>query len=265
MAKARLFVDRNVASGNLWNCAAATLSGSSAVSALPWTNTQNPERTTIARSATGTGEAYIDIDLGAGYASYPVTAIAVANVKLLGAGVLKLQERGTSGSPGSATDVVTLPSQDAQRRIAYAYPAATVTKRHYRLLFTNPTSASDYAELGYVFLGSHFEPGVNFSAPADVGYEDPSQERRSDGGQKTMVARATYYEGKCLFREMLDADFDAMEACYALVTGGLPFFQILDATRARLNALVRITGGLAVPVTTSPGRSSCEYAWEEAL
>lgn len=264
MAKARLLVDRNVTSGNLWNCSAATVSGSSAVSSLPWSNTQNPERTTIARSSTGTGTANVDIDLGAGYASFPVTAIAVANVKLIGTGVLKLQERGTAGAPGAAVDVVTLPTQDSLRKIAYAFPSS-LTKRHYRLLFTNPTAASDYAELGYVFLGSYFEPTWNYSAPADMKLEDPSEARRSDGGQETRVVRPSYYTGLCEFSDLPDADFDALEAVYARVAGGAPFFQVLDTTRPRMNCLARITDGLGAPISRAIARTSPSYHWQETL
>ncbi len=266
MAKTRIFVDRNVANGNLWNAATAALTGSSAASALPWTNTQNPERLTVGRSATGTGEAYLDIDLGAGYASYPVTAIGVANVKLLGTGVLKLQELGVAAAPGAATDVVTLPTQHTYRKIAYAYPAAAVTKRHYRLLFTNPTAVSDYAELGFVFLGSYFEPGVNWSAPADFAYQDPSQIRASDGGQESLRQRTPYYEAGLEFRDLSQSDFDAMHAIYDLVQGiGTPFFLVLDADQGWQNALVRFTSGIHPNRGRAYGRTSFLCSYKEWL
>lgn len=264
--KTRFFVDRNVANGNLWNATFVALSGSTTAAALPWTNTQNPERMTVGRSATGTGTAYIDIDLGANYASYPVTAIAVANVKLIGSGVLKLQERGTGSTPGSATDVATLPTQDAFRKIAFAYPAATVTKRHYRLLFTNPGSDNDYAELGFVFLGSYFEPGVNWSSPSEFGYDDPSLVRTADGGQESLRTRTPYYEGALEFRDILQADFDALHTIYDIcVTAGAPFFLMLDEDQDWQNALVRFSGGIRPVRGRSPGRLTFNCAYKEWL
>jgi hypothetical protein len=257
MAKAQFFVDRNVAgTGNLWNASFATLTASSEVSALPGANTQNFERATIWRSVSGTGEASLDLDLGAGYTAYPVTGVALANVKLVGAGVVKLQERGNAGSPGAASDVATLPTQDSRRRITYVTFAA-VTKRHWRLLFTNPGADDDYAEIGYAWLGSYFEPGVNWSVPAEFPYVDPSIVRRSQGGQKSVVQRDPYYTAALQFRDIVDADFDALHAIFEIVRTTTPFVLALDAAEPWQNLLASF-----LQVTPQRGRSVGRTTWQ---
>lgn len=264
MAKARFFVDRGVAAtGNLWSASTSTVSASSEATALPAAATRNPDRTYPWRSAVDTGEAALDLDLGTGYTSYPVTAVALANVRLLGTGVVKLQERGTGSSPGTATDVLTLPAMDAGRRITYGYPASPVTARHYRLLFTNPTSAEDFAEVGYVFIGQYFEPAVNFSTPADFPYEDPSVARVSESGQATFVERTPYYAGDLTFSDLAQSDFDALHAIYQIVRGTTPFFLVLDANQAWQNALVQIVGGLGINRGRSVGRTTVRCPYQE--
>lgn len=266
MAKAQFFVDRAVASGNLWNASFVTLTPSSEVSALPGANSQNPERATVWRSVTGTGEASIDLDLGAGYASYPVTGAALANVKLIGAHAdraVKLQTRGNGGSPGAATDVGTFDTQDATNLIAYLNFVPT-SARHWRLLWSNADSESDYAELGYAFLGSYFEPTINFSVPSDFPYDTYSTVRRSDGGQKSVTARATYAEAALSFMELPAADFNALRAIYALVGTAKPFFIVLDQTRDWLNYFAHFTR-IAQSVGRSAERQTFNCVCEEWL
>lgn len=260
MAKSQLFVDRNVTTGNLWQVAAAALTASSAASALPATNTQNPDRTKTWQSAQNTTTQYIDIDLGASYAA---TGVAIANLRLLGAGALKLQQRGTSGSPGAAVDVATLPAMDARTQVTYV-TFGTVTARHWRLLWTNPTSASDYASAGYVFLGQYYETTVNPSSPLDLPRLPLSTARTSDYGQKTFQRKGDLYTVRLQYRDLPEADSDAIRAIYEIVQVTAPFFYVLDNTRGWQSWLVRMSG-FTPGISRGYGRFNQDVTVEEAL
>lgn len=260
MARARFLLDRTVTTGNRWNAPATVISASSSVPALPAAASQNPDRSYIWRSNPSTGEAHLRVDLGSALA---FNVVAVANVKLVGTGVVKLQELGTGGAPGAAVDVATLPAMDAVRKITYIV-FGSQTKRHVQLLFTNPTAANDYAEAGYVALGTYFEPGSNFRVPIDLPYTDRSVPRMAEGGQKTFAQREPVLGAQLQFDDLLEADFTHLQDLYQIVRIGTPLFMVLDTARSWMNLLGRFTGFTPVEAL-APGRLSLSLGIEEAL
>ena len=239
---------------------AATLTASSEASALPAEASQEPDRSYPWRSTQGTVTQEIDIDLGADQA---ITACAVANVVLLGSGVLALYERGSAGSPGAATLVTTFPAQDAERRTAVVFFAST-TKRHWQLTWTNPGADHAFAELGFCALGRYTEPSVNVSVPLDMAEVDPSEVRVSVDRQRRTVTRTRYIEGRFSWQDLPDADRTAVERIFRSIGVRRPIFIVLDTTLPWTAFLGYVTSRLTQAFGELPGRYQLGFDWEEA-
>lgn len=246
-------------SRNLWTAVSAVLTASSSATALPVANTQHPDRTKVWRSATGTGTPTIDIDLGSAQA---VTCVAVANVKLVGAGVLELYQRGSAGSPGAATLVATLPTQDSETRAAFAF-FNSVSFRHWQLKWTNPGAASDYAELGFIHLGTYFEPTQNVIVPTESARKDPSVLSASVDGQVTVRRRTTYADGAWVMQEVPEAQLDLYRAMWNGMGVGGVFFQVLDTSLSWTCWMARSMGEFKRQFGVLAGRYNIGLPWEE--
>ena len=237
---------------------AATLTASSEATALPVEASQDVDRSYIWRSLTETGTQEIDIDLGSVLA---VTAAAVANVKLVGTGVLELYERGDGGSPGSATLVDTLSTQDGDRRTAYVH-FGSESHRHWQLKWTNPTSASDYAELGFAFLGTYFEPAVNVNPPR-MAESDPSVVRASVDGQRRTAARTRVLSGAWQWTDISAADRDSLAALWTSHGARIPLFATLDTSLDWTTVFHYLTANLEQPFKPVAGLYDFGLGWRE--
>jgi hypothetical protein len=244
---------------NRYTAAATVLTASSEVSALPVAASQNEDRSYVWQSVTGTGAATIAIDLGS---VLPVSAIALANVKLIGAGVLNLYQCGDAGSPGGATLVATLPTQHARRRTTFAF-FASQSHRHWQLEWTNPGGASDYAQLGFAFLGVEVEPTVNVRVPADVERVDPSVGTASVDGQLTYAQRTKYCYGVWEWDEVGEAQKEQLEDMFEAIGASGAHFVVLDTALAWTCWYARLAGELATPLAMLAGRYSPRIAWKE--
>lgn len=245
---------------NLASVPATVLTASSAASGLPVTAAINPDRTFVWRSAAAVTGQTIDLDLGSPQA---VSAIAVANVKLIGTGVLELYHRGNAETPGTPELVATLPTQDPDRRLAFVF-FAELTHRHWRLQWTNPTAVSDYAEVGYLYLGTYLEPSVNISVPFDVAAVDPSIPGESLDGQATFTSRTNYAGGAFQFRDIAEADLTSLRALRRTVGVRTPFVMVLDEALAWTAWLARFASELRIGFGELAGRYHVSFDWKEA-
>lgn len=244
-------------SRNFWPALTSTLTASSAAVGLPATNSQHQDRTKVWRSVQGTGTATLDVDLGS---SLSPTCLCVANVKLVGAGALLLYTGATLGS--ETTLVATMPAQDRDTRTSFAFFSATAG-RYWRLKWTNPGSASDYAEIGFVHLGTYFEPTQNVMVPADVSRVDPSVTSESVDGQATFSRRTKVFRGAWLFQEVPEAQLDIYRANWDAAGVAGAFFQVLDTALPWTSWLSRQTGELGVKFNTMSGRYTVGVPWQE--
>ncbi len=246
---------------NLWSAPTSIVTAATAAPALPAAASQNPDRSYIYRSLQQTGEQTLDCDLGS---VQPVSAIAAANIKLLGTGALILQHRGDSGSPGTPVTVATLPNQDPGTRASVAIFDPR-SHRHWRLRWTNPTSASDYAEVGYVHLGGYFEPTRNVEVPIPWHLIDPSIKTPSVDGQVTTTRRSAFRAGTFTFRLLQQPDRDGLvETLYGTVGQRLPIFTVLDSSLPWSVMLARIASNIRAEFMRGPGIYEVEFDWEEA-
>lgn len=258
MARARFLVDLTY--GNLYTVATSTIAATSEASGLPVTFSQSSDRSQVFRSATGTGVVDVTVDLGA---SRAVTGWAVANLKLVGSGVLELYQHGTGSSPGAGVLVATITGQDANRKVASAF-FASVSARHWSMRWTNPGSDSDYAELGYAWLGTYFEPTVNFSVPMAQQLIDPSRIGRSSSRQRTVQRESVYFTAQPVFEDVPEADRDSFQAVYEWAQTATAIFIVLDTTRAWMGYLAWLGDQFQIGHGQVDGRYTIGVPFEEA-
>lgn len=242
---------------NRYTDAATALTASSEATALPVERSQDPDRTAVWRSLTETGVQTIDIDLGS---SLACDSIAVANVKLVGAGALLLYRGATLGS--ETTLVATLPSQDRDTRTAFAF-FASVSSRYWRLKWTNPGAASDYAELGFAALGPYLELSRNIRVPSGLQRIDPSVIALSVDGQATHTRRTKYFAGQWSLGEVPEADLDDLREVFDALGVHTPYFVVLDTSLAWTCWLQRFVGPLEMSLAVMAGRYDVGMPWEE--
>jgi hypothetical protein len=244
---------------NRYSAATTTLTASSSATALLVGASKNPDRSYAWRSLTQTGVQTIDADFGS---SMAVNACLLANVKTVGTGVVELYSRGTGSSPGSATLVATMPTQDRDTRTTFAF-FNSVSARHWQLKWTNPTSASDYAELGHAFLGTYIEGQRNIRVPSRIARPDPSVASMSVDGQQTFRRRTKYFTGEWEFLEISEAQLTELRAIFDAIGVGTPFYAVLDTSLTWTSWFARFVGALQTNLSQVVGRYTVAMSWEE--
>lgn len=255
MARIR-FLD---ATRNRYVATATVLTASSAATALPVANSQNSDRTKVWRSSTTTGTHTIDVDLGS---VLSCSALAVANPRTVGSGVIELYHRGDAGAPGAASLVATLPAADRDTRTAFVFFTA-VSHRHWQIKFTNPGATSGYVELGHVHLGDYFEPAQNVLVPADLTREDPTVVTASIDGQETFSTRTKVFRGAWTMQEIPEAQLDTYRANWDALGVSGKFYQVLDTALPWTCWYARQAGDLGIQLSVLAGRYNIGLPWVE--
>jgi hypothetical protein len=184
----------------------------------------------------------------------------VANLKLLGAGALQLYSGASLGAETSLQGTIT--AQDTDRRVGFVH-FVSASARYWRLKFTNPGSANDYAELGYVHLGTYFEPTQNVSVPSDLELLDPSVESASVDGQATFARRTQFSRGTWAFENIPEAQLDTYRALWRTLGASGVFFQVLDDSLSWTSWYSRMVGQLGVQMGVLEGRYNVGLGWVE--
>lgn len=248
------------ASRNQWASLAGSLAASSAVAALPAAASQSPDRSYVWRSNAGTGVHTLDRDFG-GLVS--ISAVAVANLRLLTGGALEVSHRGDAVSPGAENVLATITGQDRDTRAAAAFWGAQ-SHRHWRLKWTNPGAVNEFAEVGFVHLGTYYEAPVNPSVPLDIRRIDPSVVSASTDGQRTAAKRTKYFAGGWAFRNVDETHLAEIRAEFDALGVGTPFFQVLDTSLTWQCWLAYLAAELGVGIGEIAGRYGVSVPWEEA-
>lgn len=247
---------------NVWRDLAGTLVATSEASALPASSTQNTDRRFVWRSLSQTADQVLTRDLGA---STAIDYAAVANVRRQGGGILKLYQAGTGASPGAWTLVATFGTEDPETRISVV-TFASVSARHWKLEWANGVPATpDYAECGYVGLGSAFEPSRACIVPVPWQLVDPSVGRASVDGQLSFTTRTSFAAGQLFFRAVDETDLGYFRSMRRSLGRKTPFFFSLDSSLGNQQWLMRFAGDLAVDRRPVPGRYDVSFDWQEAL
>lgn len=246
-------------SRNDWVSPTSTVVASSFALGLPASYAQHPDRSRVWRSLAATTAHTLDLDAGV---AVTASCCALANVLVPVSGVVEVYSRGSGASAGASTLVATLPAQDAETRAAFVF-FTSATARHWQLVFTNPTSASAYAEVGYVHLGGYFEPAQNVIVPTAAPRKDPSVVSASVDGQVTVRRRTTYADGAWVFQEVPEAQLDIYRAFWRETGVGGVFFHVLDLDLSWTCWLARATGEMQRQFGVLAGRYSVALPWEE--
>jgi hypothetical protein len=258
MANIRIYTSSTGAHVNRWS--AGTITASSAASALPPTQSQSTDRTAVWRSTTTSAVETLDLDVGSAVA---ITCAAIANVRVKNGGTVALYQGGTGGAPGAWVLLGTFAAQDATNLMAYLY--ASVTARHFRLQFNNGSGASDYAELGYAFLGTYYEPTKGVIMPVDMKAVDPALEGRSAGGQSTFSQIGRLYDvGRFQFQNMENTEFEVLRQVFVSIGVRTPVFVVLESSISWQAWLLRFTGEFQKPRMFSTFYSPA-ISWKEAV
>ncbi len=244
-------------SRNLAVATTTTLTASSSATALPASYLQHPDRAKVWRSLTQTGVQTMDFDLAS---AQDVTSVCVANLKLVGAGALQVYSGASLGA--ETTLRATITSQDRDTRAASSF-FTTGNARYWRLKWTNPGSANDYAEVGYVHLGTYFEPLVNITVPVDIARPDPSVLVESVDGQAQAVRRTKFFRGSWVFQNIVEAQLDLYRALWDTIGVGGVYFQHLDTSLAWTCWYARNAGELTVTMSDIVGRYNVGLPWVE--
>jgi hypothetical protein len=242
---------------NRWKT--GTVSASSAVAGLPASATQVPDRKYVWRSTTGTGIATIDCDFGA---AQTISMCALANVKALSGGTVRFNTRGTGGSPGAASALVTLGTPDVTTQAVAGFFNPT-SVRHAQFEFLNPGAVSDYAEAGFAFAGGFVEPVLNVLPGWSMDRDDPSLSRQSVGRQKQFATFEKFYAGRWAWDASRFADWDLFRALYDTVGTSTEVVFVLSTAYAWTTWLARLTGPLSARPSLARQRAEVSIGWEE--
>lgn len=244
---------------NRWK--AGTVSASSSVAGLPAAATQSPDRRYVWRSNASTGVATLDCDFGA---AQTISMVALANVKLLtaGGGAVRLNTRGTGGAPGATSVLVTLGAQDPTTLATSGFFSPT-SVRHAQIEFTNPGAVSDYAEVGFAFVGAYVEPALNVLPGWNMDREDPSTSRVSVNRQKQFATLDKFYSGRWSWDGAKFADWDLFRALYDTVGTSTELAFVLSTTVAWTTWFARLSGPLAARPSLARQRAEVSLPWEE--
>lgn len=243
---------------NLWSAGETTITGSSEAAALPVALTAQTERGKVWRSLSDIANQWAQADLGS---ALSVTCCAIANPKLQNAGSLKLQR----SSDGSAwTDVDTFPAADVETNVTYLFFDA-LAYRYWRVLSVNGNGAiADYAEIGYIYLGTYFEPATNVTTPLNVKREDPSVWSSSPDGQITTTTRTAYASWANQFEAVDESDLTNFRTLFRSVGRRIPFFCVVDQSLTWSAWLCRTASELGWVARDVPGLYDVQFeCWEE--
>lgn len=242
---------------NRYTAVATALTESSQATGLPAEASQNPDRSYVWRSLTATTVQTMDVDLGS---SLACTVLAIANVRLLGAGAVELYRGATLGS--ETTLVGTLPAQDRDTRTAVLF-FGSASSRYWRIKWTNPGAASDYAEAGYIHLGTYTELTRNIQVPASITRVDPSVAALSVDGQQTVARRTKYFAGTWVFEEVDESMLSSLRTLFDSLGTSTPYFVVLDTSLTWTGWLLRFAGELGADLGVLAGRYTIRLPWQE--
>lgn len=246
---------------NLATAAASVASASASASALPPANAQTIDRTAVWRSSTTTGDQWLRIDFGS---ALTVTAIAIANPKLHTGGTMKVQYSSDGASWTDAAPTAAFPTMDADTKVTYLF-ITSISRRYWRILFTNTGAVSDYVELGYLFVGTYFEPANNVVSPFITPIHDPSIVARSITGQRSTTVRPQASKGTFNFEDAVEADRSSWQQIFRTLGIAIPFFAVLDLNLSWTAWLLFFDGDISRTFKSVDTFYDLGIAWEEAL
>lgn len=196
---------------------AGSLSGGSWLTTLPLANLQNRQVQKVSRSSNATNAStQFTIDLGQAR-SIGVVALVVHNISVLGR--VRITASDTAGFtvtyynsgwinvwpsgqiPQSLLeweeDNFWLGTLSANARAGYQSPfihllATAQSLRYWKVEVDDTTNADGYVQIGRLFMAATWQPSVNYSYGAGLGYQDPTAVDTSLSGAEFFDVRSRY-------------------------------------------------------------------------
>jgi hypothetical protein len=166
----------------------ATLTASSEATGHAATNLNSSSRFRDWRSSTATSEATMQFDFGSAKQLYGFGAI---DATTFAGGGISVEYKQNSGDPWTVLAPLPFPAFNPTNT---AVLWRSVSARYVLYRFTNPAAVSAYAQLGVAFIaGALLKPARSVAPGAAVHRVDPSEHRRSIGGQRSSVVRSKYH------------------------------------------------------------------------
>lgn len=145
---------------------ASTLAGGSWNASYPLSNLKNRYLSQKARTSDdATGSTYITIDLGS---SQQIGVVALVSTNLSVTATVRIR--------GADNALMTSPDYDSgtlgtYQHTDFATSFTQVDARYWRIDITDTSNPDGYVEVGRLFIGSRFRPGINCETGASIGVE----------------------------------------------------------------------------------------------
>lgn len=228
---------------------AGTLSGGSWLAALPLANLQNELLSKKARSSNAlAASTIVQVDIGA--TARAIRCIGVLSHNISFAGTIRARGYSDSGYTTLVTgaDTGTLnvwPQSGFTAADAAEYPnnwiyafASSKTARYWKIEITDTTNAAGYVELGRLWIGESWEPGVGISYGASIGYEPRDVIEESLGGVRWAERRTPRRVASLQFEVLTTAEKrQAIIMQKTLGTAGEILF-VMDGALDAVNLLI---------------------------
>lgn len=134
-----------------------TVTASAEVSTLPATLLQQTHVARVWRTATGTINASVRIDLGS---SIACSVLALAGINLSATGTVQVTASDVSATGTELYDSTALTGVDVDYRLFVHIPSAPVTARYWQAIINDPSLP--YLEAGRVILGELWQPTIGY-------------------------------------------------------------------------------------------------------
>jgi hypothetical protein len=192
----------------------------------PQTFILSPWRKKVARSALAAGNVDIILDLGV---AKSFNAAFLIQPKIHTGGSVKIQANATNVWTAPTFDSGSFPAIDTKRRLTGLY-FATQTFRYVRILWTNTGGVTESVELGYLMLGTYYEPTYNITDNLNTKPNDPSVINEAYDGE-IQAFKKTKFNTINFFLEAMPGATDkvSLENMYSVTGKTHPLIFALDA------------------------------------
>jgi hypothetical protein len=192
-----------------------TLSGGSWETTLPLTNVQDRRLARVARSTDAlAASTTFDVDLGV---ARDVRVLAVLLPNITPSDVPTIRWRGSSVSNFASTvydsgtndlwpSGLTAEQADGLNVWIPTLPSAAQTARYWRCEITDTANADGYVDVARVVIAGGFQPAVNLSYGATLGFETRTERLETDGGATLYRERPVRRVLTGVLEDMAEAD-----------------------------------------------------------
>jgi len=184
----------------------ATITSSSEATGFPDTNTQHRWQTYCWQTTDDTAE-WIKVDLTT---AQNIKALVINNHNFTGAATLKIQAHADDAHWGAPDLDDTLAITDGK---VVKFWSSNQSYRWWRISIEDAANPDTYIKIGHVFLGSYFEPAVNYQHRT-VTLTDPSIVKMSTGGQISVNEKTHYKTISYSFPSLTEAEVVTLKSIF---------------------------------------------------